>query len=333
MTADASPHPVYKLTDARPEDYAQREGQAVHRRVIVSIPAYDGAPSHITQSSFLRSRDLANSLGIGLDINMRVSDSSITRARDIMASEFLDRWPQATAMLFWDSDVGCEPEGLIRMINHPVDFVGGAYRSRGDPEVYVLRSLENELQRDKTNGLMEVEGVPTGFLYLTRRVLDVLTAAQEKAAVLAKTRAAQLFAWLERQEGTDDVAIEDIRRIVAADCEQAQQYWYTDPTAPGLNIRALFNFEVRGNRLYSEDYNFCRRWRALGEKCWIDPDQTLHHIGKKVFSGNLMKWLEAHAPKIPDQVAKGGAAAHFAPGQGRAPSMLDMAKGLVGDAA
>lgn len=285
MPANGNPNPVYKLADAPPESYANSE--PVRRRVIVSIPCYDGSPSHITQSSFLRSRDLANSLGIAIDINMRVSDSSITRARDIMFSEFLDRWPEATDLMFIDADIGWEAEGLIRLLSHQVDFVGGAYRSRGDPEVYVLRSLDNELQRDHESGLMEVEGVPTGFLRITRRAAIKLAEAHKDA-------------------------------------------WYTDPTAPGLTIRHLFNFEVRDHRLYSEDYNFCRLWRALGEKCWLDPDQNLHHVGTKVFSGNLMRWLQANAPKIPDHVAKGDAAAHFAaPAQA---SLIDTARALAGGA-
>lgn len=286
MPTNGNPNPVYKLADAPPEAYAMHE--AVRRRVIVSIPCYDGAPSHITQSAFLRSRDLANSLGIMLDINIRVGDSSITRARDIMFSEFLDKWPEASDMVFIDADIGWEAEGLMRLLSHQVDVVGGAYRSRGDPEVYVLRSLDNELQRDAKTGLMSVEGVPTGFLRITRRAARKLADAYN-----------------------DD--------------------WYTDPTAPGLTIRHLFDFEVREHRLYSEDYNFCRRWRALGEQCWVDPEQTLHHVGMKVFSGNLMRWLEGNAPRIPDHVLKGQAAAHFAnPPQA---SALDTAKALIGDAA
>ena len=282
MPANGNSNPVYKLTDAVPEAYATRE--APRRRVIVSIPCYSGEPSHITQSSFLRTRDLANSLGIMVDINMRVSDSSITRARDIMFSEFLDRWPEATDMVFIDADIGWEAEGFIRLISHPVDLVGGAYRSRGDPEVYVLRSLDNELQRDRNTGLMAVEGVPTGFMRITRRAAVKMAEAYK-----------------------DD--------------------WYTDPTAPGLTIRQLFTFEVRDNRLYSEDYNFCRRWRQIGGTCWVDPDQTLHHVGKKVFSGNLMRWLESNAPKIPDHVPVGAAAAHFANPAKLSP--IDTAKALV----
>jgi hypothetical protein len=275
-------NPVYKLIDAPPEAYAQ--AAPVRRRVMASIPCYDGSPSHITQSSFLRSRDIANSLGFAIDINMRCNDSSIGRARDIMFSEFLDKHLDATDMVFIDADIGWEAEGLIRLLSHPVDFVGASYRSRGDPEVYVLRTLDNELQRDRTNGLMEVEGLATGFLRITRRAAVKLANAYKDE-------------------------------------------WYTDPTAPGLTIRNLFNFEVRDHRLYSEDYNFCRRWRALGEKCWLDPEQTMHHIGPKVFTGNLMRWLEGNAPKIPDHVPKGGAASHF---NGQAgPSLLDAAKALV----
>jgi hypothetical protein len=89
----------------------------------------------------------------------------------------------------------------------------------------------------------------------------------------------------------------------------------------------MFEFQVRDHRLYSEDYNFCRRWREIGGTCWVDPDQTLHHIGTKVFSGNLMRWLESNAPKIPDHVPKGGAAEHF--GRPSPATLLDTAKALV----
>lgn len=325
MALNGNANPVYKLTDAAPDDYARRE--PVRRRVMVSIPSHGGNPSYITQSSFLRSRDLANSLGITLDINVRVGDSSIERARDIMFSQFLDKYPDATDLMFIDDDIGWEAEGLIRLLSHQVDFVGGAYRSRGDPEVYVLRSRDNELQRDKATGLMDVEGVPTGFLYITRRAAEKLAAAQVREAEEAKVKASRLVAFIDQQMAPDDAA-EELKRLVLSECESKQQYWYTDCTAPGLTIRHLFEFKVREHRLYSEDYNFCLRWIALGEKCWLDPDQNLHHVGAKVFSGNLMRWLESSAPKIPDHVPKGEAAAHFAnPLQG---SLLDAAKALIG---
>jgi hypothetical protein len=36
----------------------------------------------------------------------------------------------------------------------------------------------------------------------------------------------------------------------------------------------------------SEDYTFCKRWRALGGKIWLDTESTLSHIGPFDFNGD-----------------------------------------------
>lgn len=37
----------------------------------------------------------------------------------------------------------------------------------------------------------------------------------------------------------------------------------------------------------SEDYEFCRRWRALGGKIWIDPGIRLKHFGNYAYEGDV----------------------------------------------
>jgi hypothetical protein len=36
----------------------------------------------------------------------------------------------------------------------------------------------------------------------------------------------------------------------------------------------------------SEDYTFCRRWRALGGEVWLDTRSKLMHIGPREFAGD-----------------------------------------------
>ncbi len=36
----------------------------------------------------------------------------------------------------------------------------------------------------------------------------------------------------------------------------------------------------------SEDYTFCRRWRALGGEIWLDTQGALVHTGAQDFVGN-----------------------------------------------
>ncbi|MFO1126365.1 MAG: hypothetical protein U1E25_14550 [Methylocystis sp.] len=41
----------------------------------------------------------------------------------------------------------------------------------------------------------------------------------------------------------------------------------------------------------SEDYVFCNRWRALGERVWVDPTITLGHVGSWNFTGCVSETL------------------------------------------
>lgn len=42
---------------------------------------------------------------------------------------------------------------------------------------------------------------------------------------------------------------------------------------------------------YSEDISFCRRWRSIGGKVWIDPEIAMVHVGPHGFAGHLGDWL------------------------------------------
>ncbi len=64
-------------------------------------------------------------------------------------------------------------------------------------------------------------------------------------------------------------------------------YWQGDNKIPNL-----FDFELRDHLMYSEDFGFCKKWRDIGGKVWIDPDIAFTHTGPKAFYGHLGKWLD-----------------------------------------
>lgn len=254
------------------------------KRICIATPTYSGSLSGATLNSLLSVSTAAHANGWATDFVSREGDSCIQRARCYLFTHFLDK-TDCTDLLFLDADVGCSAEGFVRLMSFDVDVVGGAYRARGPQEHYILRPLDNELQRKPPHGLMEVEGVGTGFLRITR-----------------------------------DAA----RKMVAAYPDD----WYTDPTCQGLTVRDMFSFSVENHYLYSEDYNFCRKWRAIGGKVWVDPDQVLDHVGYATFRGCLMRWLEGQMPKIPDHVPAGGAA-DWVKAQQNGAAPIDAAKALL----
>lgn len=270
------------------ERYAMRS-PVLRKHIMFAIPCKDSL-SDATLNSLLKASSEATRRGWGTDLMQRTSDSCIQRARCFLFTHFLER-TQCTDMLFVDDDIGFSLEGFARLMEFPVDIVGGAYRARAQQEHYILRGLNDELRREPPHGLMEVEGCGTGFLRITR------AAAEEMAAAYP-----------------DD--------------------WYEDPTCQGLRVRNLFEFEVRNHKLYSEDYNFCRKWRALGpdHKVWIDPEQVLDHVGHATFRGQLLGFLNANVPKIPEDVPIGDAAKYVKELE-RPKSLVDQVKAILPDEA
>ena len=53
------------------------------------------------------------------------------------------------------------------------------------------------------------------------------------------------------------------------------------------NQYALFDcmIEPETGHYLSEDYTFCRRWRSIGGKVWLDTEGALTHIGTHEFAG------------------------------------------------
>ena len=53
------------------------------------------------------------------------------------------------------------------------------------------------------------------------------------------------------------------------------------------NIWQFFAWGDENGAELSEDYEFCRRWRALGGKVWVDPGIWLKHFGTFAYHGDV----------------------------------------------
>ena len=49
----------------------------------------------------------------------------------------------------------------------------------------------------------------------------------------------------------------------------------------------LFNPINEDNKNYGEDNSFCKRWRDIGGKIWVDPKMSIGHIGKYNYKFDL----------------------------------------------
>lgn len=89
------------------------------------------------------------------------------------------------SLIFIDDDVEWDPEWIFKLLEIPEDVVSGIYRKKIDIEEYPVRPLTDSQGNmflppsQPGTGLIEVGGVPTGFLKLSKKALQALWDASE----------------------------------------------------------------------------------------------------------------------------------------------------------
>ncbi len=234
--------------------------------VVIATPCYGGQVSHAYMNSVIR---LMTSVGntIPLSIMLLGNDSLITRARAMLVANFLDN-PNATHLMFIDSDISFEPEQFLRLLSQDKDFTAAMYPIKeidwvnhplkhGQGEAADTAGLNyvgvlcsgDDLKVDNQFATALYAG--TGFQLIKRCVFEKLAAAHP------------------------ELAFSKIHDKIPSTKSGGHQYALFDPM-----------IDPETGEYLSEDFAFCRRWRALGGEIWLDLRSQLTHIGSVSFRGN-----------------------------------------------
>lgn len=141
------------------------------RKVMIGTPCYDGRIDVWYVNSL--SNTIKQSAAHEVEITpMWVSfDALLQRARNDTIQLALET--NVDALIWIDSDIEWEPEWFFKLLDYPHDIVGGTYRKKGDKEEYVLRQMIRQ-PIDPITKLVEVDGLGTGFVKLSRRAMQYL---------------------------------------------------------------------------------------------------------------------------------------------------------------
>jgi len=141
------------------------------RKVMIGSPCYDG------RLDVWYGNSLCNTIKEGVKRDIEIIpiwisfDALLQRARNDTIHTMLQG---GFDELVWiDSDIEWQPEEFFKLLDYPVDVVGGTYRKKGDIEEYVIRQLQRK-PADPTTGLLEVDGLGTGFVRMSRAACQYL---------------------------------------------------------------------------------------------------------------------------------------------------------------
>jgi hypothetical protein len=138
--------------------------------VMVAIPAYSGTIHLGTMRSLFTDLLALQARGDKWSLHDECGNALIADARALIVAQFLAS--EADTLVFIDSDVCWEAGALLKLLDHPVDMVAGIYPQRRDPINYCVKWDTSKAELVAENGLLEVHGVPAGFMKLSRKQLE-----------------------------------------------------------------------------------------------------------------------------------------------------------------
>lgn len=138
---------------------------------MIGSPCYDG------RIDVWYCNALMNTIKMGIERGIEITpmwvsfDALLQRARNDTIHIALES--EQDDLVWIDSDIEWKPEDFFKLLDYPVDVVGGTYRKKGDKEEYVLRQLAIT-PPDSQTGLLLVDGLGTGFVRFSKLAMQHL---------------------------------------------------------------------------------------------------------------------------------------------------------------
>lgn len=221
------------------------------RRVLIATPiAADGAASIYYVDSLINGFRVAASQNVELFPVYMANDVLIQRARNSLIAIAIDA--DVDDLIWIDSDIQWQPDDIFRLLDYPVDVVGGTYRKKTDEEEqYPVQVAGNTIPIDPKTGLLEVDGLGTGFLRMSRKALQALW---NDPTAKKYDNNGKIAKW--------------ICEILLEPTEEPDMW-----------------------DMVGEDIVLCHKLQKLGFKIYLDPLLTCNHVGQKVYAGNFAEYL------------------------------------------
>jgi len=150
----------------------ERRPPSAGQKLFLAVQCYEGIGAGCAFSLFHFGQALKEA-GIDVELSIYTGNCHVDDGRNRLVRDFL--MSDCTDMVFMDADVGCPASNLTQLLRYDVDVVAGIYPKKGGDDQFPVKMLPGEIWSD-AQGLIEVQGVPTGFLRMRRHVLEKLAA-------------------------------------------------------------------------------------------------------------------------------------------------------------
>lgn len=240
----------------------------------ICTPAYNGQVDDAYAQSLAETAFCCPMYNIQVTAGIIGNVGFIELARNIFVKKFLEEHTDCTHLFFIDGDLQFESRAFVGLVRSGLPICAGLYRRRQAHEDYPFKPAENP----DGGGLwfiqdwLQCERVPTGFLCITRPVLEAMA---NDAPVLEVADQPGGVPWvfdLKKEPVVSD------KHVIAKTYGEARKL-----------IREGRTDVAGGFRLIGEDYTFCDKYVAkYGQNIPVWSNFDFKHHG---FAGNFYQYL------------------------------------------
>ena len=158
------------------------ESQSQKFHAYVCTPAYDGKVDCDYSQSLAEAAFCSPLYGVQMTAGVMGNGAFIELARNIFVKYFLEQYKDATHLFFIDADLKFEARAFIGLIKSGLPICAGVYRRRQEPEDYPARWTPHPELGGLwvEDGFLQCDRVPTGFLCISRKVIEEMAADAPK---------------------------------------------------------------------------------------------------------------------------------------------------------
>lgn len=215
--------------------------------LMIGLPCMGGIVSEKTTLGLFNLGKLLARSNVHHGLFTLTNSSLITQARSKVANFFVNN-TEHDYLFFLDSDIGFNPEDVVKLMSHQVPIVSGAYPMKTIPERYCIDILQPEQKR---GDLIKINGNGMGFVLIHRQVfLDIAN----------------------KYPGLKYIPSDYHSDTPHTHMEMNNSYHY-------------FAEHQTQNGFMSEDKSFFHRAQQVGYDIWLDTTIKLNHTGYHIYQG------------------------------------------------
>jgi hypothetical protein len=146
------------------------------RRVLIGTPAHSGSVHCEFQDSLIGTVKMGAQMDTLIAPVQICYEALVQCARNELITMALEGG--VDDIVFIDGDQQWNPAWVFKLLNQPVDVVGGAVVKKSDIPMFNVKALPDGIRMSE-NGLIEVEAVGTGFLRISKRAMTMVSGISE----------------------------------------------------------------------------------------------------------------------------------------------------------